>query len=157
MTRFGRQRSQDWYFGRCRSKDATLGQQGDRILGIRAQTLVSDEEERRVSPDRKPKRAAELLTIQRILERCASDGQTEIRKGPIQRQRGTECKRVAGVHRVIPEEAIEAAMNHVCARLGDDVDGRAASTPQFGGIVAAVNLKFPHLILTDVNPDSATF
>src|SRR4029077_6737280 len=71
----------------------------------------------------------------------------EIREGRVRRQGRVEGKWVAGIHRIVAEKAIQAAVRGVGTRLGHNVEGSAGSPPQFRGVIAAIALEFLHGVL----------
>src|SRR6266705_1882528 len=66
-----------------------------------------------------------------------------------------KSKRVSGIHRLIAEETISAPVHVIRTGLQNDVDRRAAGSSQFCGVVAPVDLKLLHCILTDRQPHAA--
>ena len=58
-----------------------------------------------------------------------------------------EGERILGVHGIVAEKTIERAMHIVGAGFGHYVDGRTGGCAQVGGVVAAIDLEFLHIVL----------
>src|SRR5229473_5464283 len=130
-----------------RTKNVCIRQQGNRILGVLPQASEGEERKGFVFLDREAGRAPKLVAAQGILGRLALTVRLSWIEDLTGLQRLSASKRVSGVHGIIAEISVEAAVQLIRAGFRDDVDRRATRSTEISRIIAPVNLKLLNRIL----------